>query len=109
MTERASVRNGINVYTCPDCGGETVTIDVDPGVTPALLHRPYAQHRAPACRGLARSSWYQPRPGHPPPAWEWYRPTEEEARAAGPAMAEHARLGGLFIRPRSGSQEVARG
>ena len=35
-----------------------------------------------------------------PPAWEWYRPTPDEAKAAGPAMAEHARKGGLFIRAR---------
>ena len=87
----------VNVYRCPECRGEMVTVDVDEGVTSFMLRCRTTE----GCRGMAESSFYRLPPGHhAPPAWEWYRPTPDEAKAAGPAMAEHARKGGLFIRAR---------
>lgn len=93
----------INVYICPECGGETVTVEHDNGhdrgVTPFLL-RCRAHGVEPtktSCPGMARSCMYRPPSGHRMPSWEWYRPSDEEARAAGPAMAEHARKGGYFL------------
>lgn len=89
----------LNAYFCDVCGLGVVTIDRAKGTTPALLHRPWAPHRSPKCPGLSRSTWYEVPADHPPPTWEWYAPTEKEARRAGPGMYEHARRGGLFIRP----------
>lgn len=90
------MKGAVNVYTCPVCAGETVTIDVDEGVTPFML-----RCRATAgCHGMAQSSFYRPRTGHGEPTWEWYRPTPKQARSAGLAMRDHAEKGGLFIRRR---------
>ena len=89
----------INVYTCGACREQTTTVDVDEGVTPLILHRPWAKHRE-GCGGQARSSCYRPPPVYPEPTAEWYRMTDEEARAMSPAMQEHHRQGGLNIRPR---------
>lgn len=89
-----------NVYTCQICGGFTVTVDRDHGVTPMFL-----DCRASAgCKGMAVSSGYPPgpRPPHiPAPAWEWYRPSPKETaklERKQPGMAEHVRKGGLAIR-----------
>jgi len=84
----------INIYTCPGCHGETVTIDRDEGVTPFFLRCRCTD----GCAALAQSACYRPRHGHGPPAWEWYAPDAEERAKAGPAMRDHAEMGGLFIR-----------
>ncbi len=86
----------VNVYTCDTCRGETVTVVVDDGVTSSTL----TCRATSGCAGLARSSTYRPRPGHAPPAWEWYRPSPREVRLTSPAMRRHAELGGLFVRAR---------
>lgn len=91
-----------NVYTCEKCGGLTVTIDVDEGVTPFML-KCRASGRQGDCDGFARSSFYPkgPRPPHmPAPSWEWYRPDAEEVERLSDAMREHVRQGGLCIRKR---------
>ena len=89
----------INVYRCEECNGYTVTIDVHEGVTPFLLDcRANGKSRVDrdpeACNGMARSSMYRPvfffGPGPWIPAWEWYAPTEEEAKGAGRGMYAHA-------------------
>jgi len=98
-----------NVYVCTRCHGLTVTIDVDAGTTPFAIDC-RASGRRGDCRALAHSSFYPegPRPTHiPPPAWEWYKPSDVEARRAdkkAPGMLDHARRGGLFLRPRAVAQ-----
>jgi hypothetical protein len=97
-----------NVYTCDKCGGMTVTVDVDEGVTPfTLICR--ASGREGDCDGRAYSSMYPngPRPPHiPEPSWEWYRPDAEEMKFLSGAMREHVERGGLEIRRREGSPVV---
>jgi hypothetical protein len=89
-----------NAYACPVCGGLTVTIDVDPGVTPAFLAC-RAAGDVDLCTGVARSFWYRVN-GLPigEPAWEWYRPTEQEARRLDPYSRSHVGMGGLLLRKR---------
>lgn len=90
-----------NVYTCQECKGYTVTIDVDAGVTPFLL-----KCRAKGdgmCDGMAVSSFYPkgPRPDHiPAPAWEWYRPAGKDYENLSSEMKKHIDKGGLYIRSR---------
>ena len=88
----------INAWQCEVCGGLTVAIHADEGVTPMFL----ACRSTEGCKGRAVSS------GYPPPpipdhivsllAWEWYRPTNKQARRMGREMREHVRLGGLVLR-----------
>ena len=102
-----------NVYVCEKCGGYTVTIDVDDGVTPFMLGcRANMQEIildgkvvgfAPTCKGMAQSASYPkgPRPAHiPPPAWEWYKPTGTDFDSLSREMKEHIYKGGLDIRRR---------
>lgn len=84
----------VNVYTCPVCRGETVTIDVDEGVTPFMI----ACRATARCNGWAKSSMYRPRTGHAPPAWEWYKPSASEAAKLSPGMRAHVEMGGLDLR-----------
>jgi hypothetical protein len=91
-----------NVYTCEKCGGFTVTVDLDEGVTPFMLDC-RASGKEGDCDGDAYSAGNpkRPWPPHiPEPAWEWYRPTEAEARRLGRAWREHLKNGGLAIRKR---------
>lgn len=91
----------LNVYICDECGGETVTVDVDEGVTPYML-RCRAEGKEPtedSCPGFAKSSMYRPMMPYPPPKWIFYRPTTEEIEKAEPGMKKHAENGGLFLRP----------
>lgn len=96
----------INVYVCQKCGGYTVTIDIDEGVTPFMLGcRASGKERE--CNGMATSSFYPkgPRPAHiPEPAWEWYRATDAEARKIDKRARgswQHHQQGGLFLRKRA--------
>ena len=96
-----------NVYVCETCGGYTVTVDVDDGVTPFMLGcRANVQGMGiyvPTCKGMAQSQFYPvgPRPIHiPPPAWEWYKPTGADFDNLSAAMKEHVYKGGLDIRRR---------
>ena len=93
-----------NVYTCQKCGGYTVTIDRDEGTTPFMI-RCRAKDE---CKGEAYSSFYPkgPRPAYiPPPAWEWYRPTDtelllevEKHPKSEAGIRQHVEMGGLLMR-----------
>lgn len=92
--------HGTNAYTCPVCHLNTVTIDVDPGVTPMFL----GCRRTPGCTGMATSAGY---PAGPPPEellkhldWEWSTPTEREFRKLSHETKDHVERGGLVLRPR---------
>ena len=85
-----------NIYLCPHCGHGYVTIDMDSGVTPFL--NPCQQED---CHKLAQSLCYrapQEMLSEIKPAYEWYRPSEEETAQLGPAMKEHVVRGGLLFR-----------
>jgi hypothetical protein len=84
----------VNVYTCPKCGREMVTVDRDEGVTPFMLRCRVTLD----CDGMAESCLYRPPPDHGPPMFEWYKPTEKQLKKAEPSMRHHAEQGGLFIR-----------
>lgn len=92
----------INAYCCDDCGGYTVTRDVDPGVTPMFLACRADGQEDSGCRGRAVSLGY---PKGPPPewlpevAWEWYAPLQGDPLLVHPEMRDHAQRGGLFLRP----------
>lgn len=92
------MRNKINVYICPVCHGNTVTIDRDEGVTPFLLDC-RASGETGKCKGMAQSSFYQAFHPMPEPAWEWYKPTDPvELSKMSKAMLIHVAQGGLQIR-----------
>lgn len=92
-----------NVYTCPD-GHQTVTLDVDDGVTPMFLGCRHDGTET-ACNLMAESACY---PDGPMPeslreayeefGWEWYRPSMKWARRQGPEMLDHVERGGLVLR-----------
>lgn len=93
--------HGINAYHCQKCGRNTVTIDVDPGVTPMFL----GCRRTEGCTGSAVSSGY---PEAKPPQhvldhldWEWALPTGFEYARLDAAMRDHVDQGGLVLRPRT--------
>lgn len=92
-----------NVYTCTKCGGYTVTVDVDDGITPFIL-RCRASGKEGECNGRAYSSCYPngPRPAKiPPPAWEWFKPIGSEYNKLSRDMKEHVDKGGLDLRKRT--------
>lgn len=86
-----------NIYRCPDCGGETITIDVDDGTTPMFLAC-RASGDIGQCRGRAVSSMYEVDPDVEP-KWEWYRPSLTNAWRKGPEVLDHVERGGLLLRP----------
>lgn len=88
--------NRINVYTCEECGGETVTIDVHEGVTPFML-RCRATGKEGDCDGAAYSCMYRVH-GKPIPKWEWFKPIGSEYNKLSRDMKEHVDKGGLDIR-----------
>lgn len=88
-----------NVYTCQKCGGFTVTVDVDDGVTPMFMGCRAKKN----CDGYAGSAMYPPgpRPQHvPAPAWEWYRPAPEALSGLTVSERDHVEGGGLLLRRR---------
>jgi hypothetical protein len=93
--------HGVNAYNCDTCHANTVTIDVDPGVTPMFL----GCRRTPGCRGMASSSGYPDL--EPPPHimtdldFEWATPTEREFRQLEPEMKSHVDQGGLVLHDRT--------
>lgn len=94
-------KGSINAWKCDTCGGLTVAIHADEGVTPMWL----ACRRTPGCPGNAVSAGYPP-PPIPPHildllAWEWFRPTAQQVRRmkrTNPEMAAHIERGGLDLR-----------
>jgi hypothetical protein len=97
----------INVYVCQECHGNTVTVDVDVGVTPFFLGC-----KKLGCNGMAQSSFYPkgPKPAHiPNPDWEWYKPTLKQAKrkeSKYPGTLDHVQRGGLLLRQRTGRAPV---
>lgn len=91
--------HGVNAYNCEVCKANTVTIDVDPGVTPMFL----GCRRTPNCKGTAVSSGYPDL--EPPPhimaglQWEWTLPEPDEKLK--PGEREWIDDGGLLLRARS--------
>lgn len=84
-TDRQAAANfgRLNLYRCPNCSWFVVTVDTDPGVTPAFLICENPQHANEAVRsalGAAMASAF-----YRPPAWireanasfEWFRPSYE--------------------------------
>jgi hypothetical protein len=89
----------VNAWRCVACGGLTVAVHVDEGVTPMFL----ACRRTDGCPGRAVSSGY---PAPPVPdnvidllAWEWWKPTGRQYRRLSPEMRSHVDRGGLDLRP----------
>ena len=82
-------RGEINVYTCP-AGHETVTKDLDNGVTPFMIGCKVFR-----CQLMARSSMYQVDQSHVP-EWEWYKPKDYKGLTMG--EIDHVIKGGLMIR-----------
>jgi hypothetical protein len=85
-----------NPYVCQSCGKLTTTVHVDDGVTPFMLNC----RATPGCKGMSYSSFYPkgPRPAHvPPPAWEWYRPADDQPLKDW--EADHVAQGGVLLRP----------
>jgi len=101
----------VNAWRCPTCGGLTVAVHVDDGVTPMFL----ACRRTSGCRGMAVSSGYPTTPVPPQVidllAWEWFRPTGRALRKLGVEMQQHVAAGGLNLRPitDAGRQAFAQG
>jgi len=99
-----------NVYTCQKCGGHTVTIDVDEGVTPFMIGCRADRIIEKRCEGMAYSNFYpeKPWPAHIPreAKWEWYKPTDAELRKnykdddMYAQMKEYVDKGGLDMRRR---------
>jgi len=90
----------INVYTCPECNGRTVAVDVDKGVTPMFLGCRASGQKG-DCGGMAVSAMYQIVPElTPTPAWEWYKPSKEEIAAMPKDHRGHYEGNGLNIRKR---------
>lgn len=98
-----------NVYTCQECGGKTVTVDRDEGVTPFMIgcrvngQEPDRER----CTGMMHSAFYRdPSAYLTEPEWEWFSPTPEELTAyvenidprAVVGTIEHVEKGGLLIR-----------
>lgn len=83
----------LNVYRCPACNANTITIDRDEGVTPMFL----ACRATIDCDGRAVSSMYQVDQSLVA-TYEWYRPTMKNARRQGPDVLDHVKRGGLMLR-----------
>lgn len=111
----------INVYRC-EYGCNTVTIDVDDGVTPFMIgcrsrstpERPIEDKYLDAdgfCTGSATSCFYPktPLPSYfPQPKWEWFKPTESDLRGMTKREADHYRAhpGELALRPRTNAEPM---
>ena len=88
----------LNRYTCQTCGGQTITIDRDEGVTPFMM----LCRATPECKGHSYSSFYRDVIGTP--TYEWRKATPEEYAASSPAMRQHFDMGGLDLH-KIGSQQ----
>lgn len=92
-----------NVYTCQTCGNHITTVDRDDGTTPFSLRcRAHGGDPTPdSCPGVMYSAFYRLPDGWAeavPPAWEWYRPDEDEYATLDAASRQHVDMGGLLIR-----------
>lgn len=71
-----------------------MTVNRDEGTTPFTV---LCKVKA-GCKGYMTSGFYRGDQSETP-AYEWFRPSLEEAARQGPEMLEHVRLGGLDLRP----------
>ena len=83
-----------NAYICKDCGGATVTVDRDDGVTPFML-RCRAKE---GCGGWAESSFYRCDQSLEA-THEWYKPSGAQIAVSNAGARAHYRQGGLALRP----------
>lgn len=94
-----------NVYKCAHCGAETVTVDLDEGVTPFMID-------CDKCGEMMTSSFYNVDQDLEP-THEWYMPGAEErirlaASLAGFALLKsHVNRGGLILREMASALEGA--
>jgi hypothetical protein len=92
--------NKVNCYVCP-CSQITKTIDVHPGVTPAMMI-------CENCGNMARSTWYKDIAPHQGITQKYYRPSLKAVlkmhRRGFPEVVEHILLGGLLARARKVTQ-----
>ena len=88
---KIDLESRLNVYSC-SCGHDTITIDIDAGVTPFM-------YRCEKCGNRAISKGYQVQ-GNLTPTLEWYRPSLKEMmkRRKNENLLEHYFNGGLEIR-----------
>ena len=98
--EQVSPHHSMNGYSCDQCGGMTMTIDVHVGVTPMFL----GCRATEGCSGTGVSRSYPPKlppEGHRSPEWEWARPDADAFAELSESMREHVLRGGLVLRPRT--------
>lgn len=86
-----------NIYTCKKCGGVTITIDIDDGVTPFMI-RCRASGNEDRCDGMAQSCMYRVPVETPDAEWEWFKPTGSQYLKLSRDMREHVDKGGLDLR-----------
>lgn len=87
-----------NIYTCP-AGHDTITVDVDEGVTPMMLRcRQRVADGKHNCTEMARSHFYNLTPEElkRDPEYEWFKPAS--LKGLSPQMKEHVKMGGLELR-----------
>lgn len=88
------VEGKINVYVCPKCRAEHVTINTVDGVTPFLIRC----RDATGCQDdFAQSCFYRVDQNRRP-RWEWYRPAADDPVMKNPGMKEYVAQGGLDLR-----------
>jgi hypothetical protein len=88
-----------NIYFCPTCRQQHVTIDRDAGVTPMAIA---CAEFGTSCYGQAQSAAYPIGADELSPTHEWVTPTVEERndlrRRSEHAMLDHVMRGGLMLR-----------
>lgn len=83
----------LNRYTCQTCGGQTITVDREEGVTPFMIECRATKD----CDGDMYSSFYRDVEGVP--TYEWRKPDPVEYAGMSPAMRDHIDRGGLNLYP----------
>lgn len=109
-SEKTSLKNRKNGYSCKVCGARFVTVDIHDGVTPFMVsHRRFDPNTL--CSGLCESHFYRvPQELHP--THEWFKRNDEDARRFyrhEPAMLDHVLRGGLELRAREDTATVVHG
>lgn len=84
----------INVYTC-QLGHQTVTVDLEEGVTPFMIRCKQKHGLKYDCTEMAQSCMYAC-PQILTPEYEWYKPTDLKKLNKG--EREHVAQGGLLLR-----------
>lgn len=81
-----------NIYTCEECGGHIVTVDLEEGVTPFMV----GCRATEGCEGMMKSSMYRVFDQTMATDHEWYKPGINQALSTG--EADHVNNGGLLLR-----------